>query len=196
MNIRPLEAGSPPEVDQAGNVPHPAASKTAAALVDESSRVALPGAAEIAAMNKLKAASKAKSDVAGVEKTSPVPPGEEEKSVDAVKEASMQHPSLDHLSAPSSRIQSGTATPQTDTVSGPPDGVGEPAGARTHRGSEIIEAPLEEIKRIEDEHALQEDPEEESEVEATKRMRTVSFEDTETVQSEEATDGAAKSVDD
>jgi hypothetical protein len=77
--------------------------------------VALPGAAEIAAKAKAKTSTSTSTSTAATTSTSTSEPIDAPpKAVDSInvaKEIAKQHPSIDHLSAPASRIQSGTATP-------------------------------------------------------------------------------------
>ena len=172
MNIRPLEEGSPPAAASENINPntgtHPAAGETASALVDESSRVALPGAWEMAERNKMKSPL---SEAPAVESITSAP-AEKEQSINAAKEISKHHPSLDHLSAPGSRIQSGTATPaKTEPAADAsepanemlPEGASVMTAERRHRGSEVREVPLDQIKKWEDEMSLKEEEGEEGE---------------------------------
>lgn len=194
VNIRPLAPGSPPEVDSAADVPHPAASETASALVDESSRIALPGAAEIAARNKAKSPSNSTAEAPGLEKITSAP-AEKAESINAAKEVSQTHPSLDHLSAPASQLQSGAATPQTEPATGP-EIVAEAARSRTHRGSEVKDAPPEEIRRLESASALQEDPAEDAAEDAVSGVGALKFEEPERTRKQDAKEAgdASKSV--
>jgi hypothetical protein len=170
VNIRPIEHASPPlqlPVDP------PALSKSPD-LLDGTNRIALPGAAEIAERNKLKSSSPPAAQKAPAVEHITTAPADKEVSINAAKEISKHHPSLDHLSAPASRIHSGTATPQPEsaavaaaaTAAAPAPGplpsakeVVAAAAPRQHRGSEVKEVPLDEIKRIEDENALAEEDE-------------------------------------
>lgn len=199
MNIRPLAPGSPPEVENAGDLSHQTAGSTASALVDESSRIALPGAAEIAARGNPRSPSILAADNAGLQKVTSTPSETSEKAepLNAAKEVSKSHPSLDHLSAPASRIQSGQASPQSEPAAAPVEGVGVPTAARTHRGSEVKDAPLDEIRKLESENALQEDPIAEDAADVTaKHVSHLTFQEPEETQDQEAKEptDAAKSV--
>ena len=195
VNIRPVSHGSPPETDGAIDIPHP----NAYALVDESSRVALPGAAEVAERSASKSPPILAKDPPAIESITSAS-ANKEKTINAAKEIAAHHPSLDHLSAPASRIQSGHATPQTEPASGA-DIVAQATQGRTHRGSEVKEAPIEEIRKLESESALQEDPgedAEEAEDDAAKRVSHLRFEEpvkTQEQPSKEPAD-ASRSVED
>lgn len=85
---------------------------------------------------------------------------------------------VDHLSAPPSAIQSGTQTPAEpaqggETTSGATKedqvpfspAIADTAGERkssTHRGSDVLPVPSEEIKKVEGENAITEDTEEDA----------------------------------
>ena len=147
-------------------------------LLDGTNRIALPGAAEIAERNKAMSTSPpaAENKTPAAEHVTTAP-ADKEESINAAKEISKHHPSLDHLSAPASRIHSGTATPQPEAATAAAAVTAAPAptaaaslpsakdvvaqaAPRQHRGSEVKEVPLDEIKRIEDENALQEEDDE------------------------------------
>lgn len=169
--------------------------------LDSSKMRPLPGAEEIAARNKpLTASGPLDSEPAVQAATSP-PPQEKEGILNAAKEVSKHHPSLDHLSAPASRIQSGTATPQPEvaveeSTKASEEGVGEAAPKRYHRGSEIKEVPNEEIKKVESGSALhEEDDEEESTAKAVEGLQVGEGKDTQKQEAKEPED-AAKSVED
>lgn len=202
VNIRPLAPGSPPEVENAGDMSQQHKDSTAYALVDESSRIALPGAAEIAARGNPRSPSilaadnalqKIRSDPSEAESSEKAEP------LNAAKEVSKSHPSLDHLSAPASRIQSGTASPQSEPAAVPVEDVSDPipTPARTHRGSEVKDAPPEEIKKLESASALQEDPIAEDAADVTaKHVSHLTFKEPAETQEQHAKEpsDAAKSV--
>ena len=182
VNIRPLDAGSPPpsHADDTGSPPHPAASETASALIDGSSRIALPGAAEMAERNKSRSPSgkvdeNEKPSLEGILS----PPKEKE---DGVANAAKMSKQFDHLSAPASRIQSGAATPaepEAPATSGAqqerktsfelPEGAAVMTAERRHRGSEVREMSAEDIKKFEDDNTLKEEDEGEEEKETQKQ---------------------------
>jgi hypothetical protein len=127
--------------------------------------VALPGAAEIAERNKAKpAATSSPIDEPVKAETMSSAPDEKQASINFAKEKiGREHPSVDHLSAPASAVHSGTATPEPEAEAEPAPVTPAPSEARKHRGSDVRDAPLEEIKRIESENALQEEDEEDEE---------------------------------
>lgn len=125
------------------------------------------------------------------------------------------HPGLDHLSAPPSAMQSGTATPTPEAaastaveeVEAPKEeadnadeGVGEKRRPSvTHRGSEVVEASREEVRRIERENALKEEEEgEDGKDEAVAGVQALEVGDAEKLKEQDAKDGedAGKSVQD
>ena len=156
--------------------------------VDESKFRALPGAAEIAARNKPAPASAAatspeqKEGKSVVDENAPPTaaesmtsaPQEKEESINAAKkilgEEGGGRRGVEHLSAPPSAMQSGTATPaepaEKENVEENEGGLGVPGGdegdeeKQTHRGSEVKEAPKEEVKKVESENSLVEAAEE------------------------------------
>ena len=163
VNIRPTEATNAKPTSAAGNT-KPGISKAPAPLVDRSKIVPLPGAAEMAARNKPEPPSDPLDEPLKAETMSSAP-AEKQESINAAKEIIKDHPALDHLSAPASAIQSGTATPQPEPEVAPSEGVGTGRSSmeRRHRGSEVFEAPLDEIRKIESENALKEEDEDEDE---------------------------------
>ncbi|KAM3415518.1 hypothetical protein BST61_g9039 [Cercospora zeina] len=132
--------------------------------VSRAQGIALPGAAEIAARKK-KSSPPLQAKIVetrAAATTEPVP------EAGKAKEAPISHPAIDHLSAPASRIQSGTATPvegeeRKESDAGSP--AQEPADAAAvtekHRGSEVVEASADDIKKIESEISITEGKEEE-----------------------------------
>ncbi|KAF2716363.1 hypothetical protein K431DRAFT_235531 [Polychaeton citri CBS 116435] len=127
-------------------------------------RIALPGAAEIAARNKPAATSSstpAASTTSGSEATKPEPstsvPSEKPRAVKIAGEPSRE----EHLSAPPSALQSGTATPaepaadaKLATLSSIPKSV-----KAEHQGSELHEAPQHVVKEVEKDTSTSEEPE-------------------------------------
>lgn len=205
VNIRPLAPGSPPEVETAGDMSQQHKDSTASALVDESSRIALPGAAEMAARGNPRSPSILAAENAALHKVKSDPSEtelpEKAEPLSAAKEVSKSHPSLDHLSAPASRIQSGTASPQIEPAADPVEVVGEPiaTAARQHRGSEVRDAPPEEIRKLESANALPEDPIAEDAADITaKHVSHLTFKEPEETQQQDAKEptDAAKSVTD
>lgn len=79
-----------------------------------------------------------------------------EKEEEAKKESNPAERSAkyDHLSAPASAIQSGTATP-AEPAAGKTEEKQEPS---THRGSDVVEAPSDEVKKVESQTAIGEEP--------------------------------------
>lgn len=63
----------------------------------------------------------------------------------------------DHLSVPASAIQSGTATPAEAVAVGGKEKE-ESKADTTHQGSDVVEAPVEEVKKVESETAISEKP--------------------------------------
>ena len=160
MNIRPLAPGSPPEVDSTADVPHQAASETASALVDEASRIALPGAAEVAARTKSKSTL-----------SSPIlePPAPESI-----------------LSAPMEGEGSASATNEVSELASGTETLGEATIGRKHRGSEVKDASLEEIKKFESASVLQEDPAAEAVEDTTTGVQRLKFDEPEKTQEQDA----------
>lgn len=155
VNLRPVESTSPRQTDdsQSVDVRHPSSSETASALLDSSSRIALPGAAEIAARNK------AQSPTAGVAVESP-------EAVETVPSA----PTDKTESAPAaSNEPAKEGQPPADRLSPSsiPGEAGEPPSVRLHRGSEVRLASVEEIRKHENENALMEHPAEDQALEET-----------------------------
>lgn len=155
---------------------------------DKSKGIALPGAAEIAARNKPQ--SPTNIEAINVE-THTSSPEDKKSSIEAVKDIKSSHPALDHLSAPASRIQSGTVTPaQVEEV---------PASEekQKHRGSDILAADAEKVKEIEKSNSLEEDPNEDAEdTEAVKGVSDLKVEDEKPTQEQAAKepDDASKTV--
>lgn len=175
-----MAPGSPPEVREHVDVPKPTTNTTASALYDSSSRIALPGAAEIAARSKSMSlpnkATEPPGDAPSLEKIASEP-AENVAIVSSAEIVSKDHPSLDHLSAPASAIQSGSATPRDGTAEGSAEAVDVPAATTKHRGSEVIEAPPEEIREVESASALTEDPAEDTTERATTGVSSLTFQE-------------------
>lgn len=191
-------------------------------MAGSSKGIALPGAAEIAALNKKPTTTGQTAD-ASKTVSSAAPSTASVKFKDELKKS---QPAVDHLSAPASRIQSGTATPVTSeektagtpvpaaqstsekpvekveqdkpsieaekeksadhaTVVKPVEGAaeektvkeeikeksvegadegksGDGADKEKHRGSGIVQAPLEEVKKVETQNQLVEEDEEDA----------------------------------
>lgn len=121
VNIRPAEPAKPKAMP--GNVVQQGINKAPPPILDDSKRRPLPGAAEIAAKNKQPISNPIDEPLKA--ETMTTAPAEKKESINAAKEIAKQHPSLDHLSAPASRIQSGTATPQSEPAIA---AIEEPAG--------------------------------------------------------------------
>ncbi|EME49949.1 hypothetical protein DOTSEDRAFT_68688 [Dothistroma septosporum NZE10] len=88
---------------------------------DKTKAIALPGAAEVAARNKAKTeATNSPSQLEAINaETLTSSPEAKKEHIEEVKDVGKTHPNLDHLSAPASRIQSGTSTPaQHDEAEG------------------------------------------------------------------------------
>jgi len=145
--------------------------------------IALPGAAEIAARNNPLPKSSPEDAVKPETMTSA--PAEKEKSISAA--AAVAGSKVDHLSAPPSAIPSGTATPaekkdeenttaekaKVDHLSAPPSaipsGTATPAEkeevkkeeidapAGTHAGSKVVDAPVKDVKEVENETQIAEE---------------------------------------
>ncbi|KAK4636768.1 uncharacterized protein CLAFUR5_00851 [Fulvia fulva] len=111
LNTKPSIGGSASKSPVVNKAPQPTFDKTKA--------IALPGAAEIAERNKAKAeaakaeAAKSPSQLEAInpETLASSPEDKKEQHMEKAKDIGKSHPNLDHLSAPASRIQSGTATP-------------------------------------------------------------------------------------
>ncbi|CAK1354428.1 hypotheticalsprotein [Cercospora beticola] len=186
-----------PPLNHNVSVPDAASSKATASkpspppAVSRAQGIALPGAAEIAAR---KAKSTTPLQAVNVETraagtTEPAP------EADKSKETPAAHPAIDHLSAPASRIQSGTATPVVSGENKEPaehSPAQEPADAAAatekHRGSDVVEASVEDIKKIESENSITESKEEEQKDEdntvqdATAKVQALSVEDKSTTE--------------
>ena len=179
------------------DVPEPTTNTTASALYDSSSRIALPGAAEIAARSKSMSppnkATEPPGDAPSLEKITSEP-AENVAIVSSAEAISKDHPSLDHLSAPASAIQSGSATPRDGTAEASAEAIDAPATATKHRGSEVIEAPPEDIRKVESASALTEDPAEDTTERATKGVSSLTFQ--EPVRTQEQDAKAAESATD
>lgn len=132
--------------------------KAPAPVLDDSKQrpIALPGAAEIAARNS-KPVAATTSEGEGEQKSStiddpPKPetmssaPVDKEASLNAAKEAmkSQGHKNIEHLSAPASRLQSGTATPAEVEEVDKVDQVGTPATTAPAEQSKGLEKEVEE----------------------------------------------------
>lgn len=148
VNIAPPLSVNPTATGGTTNVTAPPVGN-APPETQKSRGIPLPGAEEIAARNQ--AASPSTLDALNPE-TLTSSPQDKKDSIEKAKEVSKHHPSLDHLSAPASRIQSGTATPaQTEQEQEPaPD-------SKQHRGSDVVQASAEEIMQVESKNALKEE---------------------------------------
>jgi hypothetical protein len=221
VNIRPPEATSPRQVSGTIGGGSPSVNKAPKPLVDKSKMVPLPGAAEIAAKNKQEPISKPVDEPPKAEAVAAAP-AEKEASVNVAKALLKEdHPGLDHLSAPPSAMQSGTVTPQPEpaptstaevggeaaekepeSTSAVTDEVSEEPPPRRrsvqHRGSEVMEASLEEIRKIERENALKEEDEDEEGEDTSEAVKELSVKDDEKPQEQDAKAGedATKSVQD
>ena len=197
VNIRPTEPAKPKAMP--GNVAQQGVNKAPAPILDKSKFRPLPGAAEIAVKKKPQPASNPVDETPKAE-TMTSAPAEKEEIINAAKEISKHHPALDHLSAPASRIHSGTVTPQPEpepaAAAGPSDGVGGEAGEKQHRGSEIKEVPQDEVKKVESETTLHEEDEEEGD--PAKGLEDLKVGDEAKTQEQDAKEGenAGKSVQD
>jgi hypothetical protein len=221
VNIRPPEATSPRQtLGAVGSSSSPSANKAPKPLLDESKMRPLPGAAEIAARNKPQPTSNSTEEPATAETASSAPAEKDAASMNAAKALLKDdHPGLDHLSAPPSAMQSGTASPQPEAAeteatatesaiddaknTGSTEGVATEASPRRgsmHRGSEVHEASVEEIRKIEKENALKEEDEEDVDDAAgiAKKVKSLEVGDAEKVQEQSAkeADDATKSVQD
>ena len=184
VNIRPADPDKSrtrsPEFDT-----KPSESMGPSPLLDKSDMVALPGAAEIAERNKAKSTSPPIDGPAKVETMSSAPEEKQQSINFAQEKMAKEHPAIDHLSAPASAVQSGTATPEPEkepaaaaATSGPIEPVAvQPLSERKHRGSDVVDAPPEEIKRIESESALHEEEEEDETTEVTKAVESADLKD-------------------
>lgn len=162
VNIAPPLSVNPTATQGTAKVSQPPVSKAPVSkapppLLDDSKMrpIALPGAAEIAARNK-KPTSSSNLEAINAE-TMTSSPEDKKSSIEEASKANLNAPAaatnIDHLSAPASRLHSGTATPaQTEEPSGE-----APKAAEKHRGSDVVEAPSEEIKKIESETSLKEE---------------------------------------
>lgn len=199
VNIRPgpapaADLGTSPNSRKSPDFDEkPSESQGVSSLLDKSNMIALPGAAEIAERNKAK--STAASTSSPIDEPPKVEsmtsaPAEKQASINFAQEKmAKEHPSVDHLSAPPSAVQSGTATPEPELAteaekvdaelapSTSPSTEAE-AASRKHRGSDVREAPIEEIRKIESESALQEEEDEEDGTkEVTKGVESVDVKD-------------------
>lgn len=172
VNIAPPIPVNPTATQGTANVsqPPPIVNKAPQPGLDESKYRALPGAAEIAARNKPTPEQQEGKSVVDDENAPPKAaesmtsaPAEKEESINAAKKllGAQQQTSgsgVDHLSAPASALQSGTATPDPE----PAETLGDapPEETLTHRGSEVKDVPTDEIKKVESETALAEATEE------------------------------------
>lgn len=115
LPVNPTATGGSAKISQAG----PAGmNKAPSPLVDSSKMRALPGAAEIAAKNKPQPTSTSNPiDEPPKVETMSSAPADKEQNISEAKEAPKHNPAHDHLSAPASAIQSGTATPASEPAS-------------------------------------------------------------------------------
>lgn len=183
VNIRPADPDKSrtksPEFDT-----KPSESMGPSPLLDKSNMIALPGAAEIADRNKAKSTSPPIDGPSKAE-TMSSSPEEKQQSINFAKEKiAKEHPAVDHLSAPASAVQSGTATPEPEeepaaaAAAAPIEPIiARPLSERKHRGSDVVDAPPEEIKRIESESALHEEDEEDETAEVTKAVESTELKD-------------------
>lgn len=153
---------------------------------------ALPGAAEIAARNKAQAST---IDSPPKVETMSSAPDEKEESIDTAKAVPKHLSSIDHLSAPASRLQSGTATPAEPATEEATETTASATG--THGGSEIKEIPAEEVKKVESETDVPDEDEDEDES-AAKGVEGLQVGEGTKVQEQSAEEGedAGKSVED
>lgn len=194
VSIRPLEAPSNTVLPGTESVSPPTSAASPPLAAHDLGRVALPGASEILERNKAKSPSTNPLEAPIALESMNSAPADKETSINAAKEAFKHHSSLDHLSAPASQIQSGTTTPQSELATQAPESVD--AASQQHRGSEVKEAPPEEIKRLESENALHEEADEDEE--ATKGLQGLKVGEGEQTQDQSAKqpDDAGKSVED
>lgn len=159
-------------------------------ILDESKMRPLPGAAEIATRSTPCVTSPPLDVPPAVAATSSAPVEKEKGMNPAKKLLQDDHPSLDHLSAPPSAMQSGTTTPHPEPASVSPAESGSIQPQQSHRGSEVKDAGAEEIKQVESKNALHEE-DGESDVGAVSK-------ETQSTQEQEAKepDDASKSVGD
>lgn len=197
VNIAPPLSVNPTATQGTAKVSQPPVNKAPPPLLDDSKArpIALPGAAEIAARNQPTSPSNFEAINAETMTSSPE---DKKQSIEQAKEK-LNAPAagVDHLSAPASRLQSGTATPaQTEE----PSSDTPKTATEKHRGSDIIEAPSEEIKKIETENSLkEEDGEEGDTLAATKGVEGLKVGDeTAKPQEQSAKEGAdaGKTVED
>lgn len=162
VNIAPPLSVNSTATQGSAKVSQPPVSKAPPPLLDESKMkpIALPGAEEIAARNKKPTSPSTFEAINAETKTSS--PEDKKSSIEEAGKEKLNAPAaaaaanIDHLSAPASRLHSGTATPaQTEEPSGEASKATE-----KHRGSDIVEAPSEEIKKIESEMSLKEEEDE------------------------------------
>lgn len=119
--------------------------------IDESKMQALPGAAEIAARNSKPETEATASVIDSPPKveTMDSAPADKKESINAAKEALKgQHPSIDHLSAPASAINSGTATPVQQAE---PETAQKSEAAESSEPAETKEIPTEPVTEAEKE---------------------------------------------
>ena len=186
VSIRPADLGTSPNSRKSPEFDtKPSESEGPSSLLDKSNMVALPGAAEIAERNKAKSRSTSSpiDEPANAETTASAP-AEKQASINFAQEKmAKEHPSVDHLSAPASAVHSGAASPDlkpepeaelAKTESAPAE---PPAAARKHRGSDVRDAPIEEIRKIESENALQEEDEEDETKDVTEGVESVDVKD-------------------
>lgn len=134
-------------------------------------------------------------------------PEEKTETINAAKAAlGTESSKYDHLSAPASAIHSGTQTPAEATkdsqvpfspaIAEPAEGNSERT-SETHRGSDVLPLPSEEIKKVESENAITEDAEEET-GNVTKGVEGLQVGDGKDVQEQKAEEpaDAGKSVED
>jgi hypothetical protein len=175
-------------------------SKAPAPLLDESKAkpVPLPGAAEIAARNS-NSAPMAASTIDDLPKpeTMSSPPEEKKESLNAAKEALKAHPNVEHLSAPASRLHSGTATPaeaETEVKQSETEVTSQPAEGGIVAATEVVDKATAE-KGIEALHLGDADKTEEQSGTADEDI-TASVSDRTQEQSAKAGEDATKSVED
>lgn len=194
VNIAPPLSVNPTATQGSAKVSQPPVSKAPPPLLDDSKMrpIALPGAEEIAARNK-QPTSPSNFEAINAE-TMTSSPEDKKSSIEEASTAKLNAPAaatanIDHLSAPASRLHSGTATPaQTEE---PSSEASKPT--EKHRGSDIVEAPSEEVKKIESETSLKEEEGEDAdELAATKGVEGLKVAD-ETAKPQEEN---AKEVDD
>ncbi|KAK5174398.1 uncharacterized protein LTR77_001478 [Saxophila tyrrhenica] len=205
VNIRPAEAASPKQAQGSVGPSKLGVNKAPGPLLNESKAVPLPGAAEMAARNKPPTTSNPVDEPPAVE-TMNTATGDKEASVSAAKAILKDdHPGVDHLSAPPSALQSGTATPAPEAATPATDEhvpaeATERRSSTHHRGSEIREADVAEIQKIEKENALQEEDGEDDEEEEVvgKGVEALEVNEGEKPQEQSAKEGedATKSVKD